>query len=267
MLRFSVFLFLAVLMPSTGNIQTCLRGAGHKPRPTRERYLKECTIYAKSACCSADITKELAHSPVVKIDTTFWNRCGNLSSVCEAYMKKIECFYRCSPYAVKWAHPKHAAAISSVPICKKFCDDWYEACESDQTCVSNWLTDWEIDEKGENHCKNECIPISEMYANGTDMCEKMWGDSLKVSHSSCLCLNMDETDPKAIMLIRGRVLGSSSSSSSSLTRSINEDDVERFCQFRLKKERELRNRIMAWQNTVVNIPVWCRLCSFILRGA
>lgn len=51
MLQFSVFLFLAVLMPSTGNIQTCLRGAGHKPRPTRERYLKECTIYAKCKYC------------------------------------------------------------------------------------------------------------------------------------------------------------------------------------------------------------------------
>ncbi|KAM3841759.1 riboflavin-binding protein-like [Vipera latastei] len=160
--------------------------------------------------------------------------------MCETYMKKIECFYRCSPYAALWAHPNRAAAISSVPICEGFCDDWYEACKSDLTCVSNWLTDWEIDDKGENHCNNDCIPISEMYASGTDMCEKIWGDSLKVSHSSCLCLDMDETDPEGITLILGKVFRSSSSSSSSSRSSSIEYDRERFCQFKLQMGRELQ---------------------------
>jgi len=209
-----------------------MEGAVYKPRPTQEKYLQECTLYAKSACCYADITEELAHSPVIKINTTFWNRCGNLSKMCETYMKKIECFYRCSPYAAHWAHPEYAAAISSVPICQMFCDNWYEACKKDLTCVSNWLTDWEIDEKGENHCKNECIPYSEMYANGTDICENMWGDSLKISDSSCLCLEMDEMDPKAIELIQDRSSSSSSSSSSN-------NDEERFCHLRMEKIREL----------------------------
>ncbi|XP_026563102.1 riboflavin-binding protein-like isoform X1 [Pseudonaja textilis] len=246
MLRFSVLLFLVVLMPSTGKRQGCLRGAGHKLRPTPEKYLQECTLYAESACCSAGITEELAHSPVIKVQTTFWNRCGNLSPACETYMKKIECFYRCSPYIVHWAHPTQAAAISSVPICQRFCDNWYEACKSDHTCVSNWLTDWEIDDKRENHCKNECIPISEMYASGTDMCEKMWGDSLKVTRSPGLCFEMDKMDQKIFNCLSDRYSSrrrfsssSSSSSSTSSSSSSSSNDVERFYPLRKPRRREL----------------------------
>ncbi|XP_070605048.1 riboflavin-binding protein-like [Erythrolamprus reginae] len=236
MLRFSVLLFLAVLMPSIGKRQTCLRGAGHKRRPTQEKYLQECTLYAKSACCYPDITEELAHSPVTKVQTTFWNRCGNLSPACETYMKKIECFYRCSPHVAYWARPKQGGAISSVPICQRFCDNWYEACKNDRTCVSNWLIDWEIDNKGENHCQRDCIPISEMYTSGTDMCEKMWGGSLKVNRRSpCLCLEMDEVDPKVIKFIQDRDSSSSSSSSSSN----NDDGDEKFCRLRMQSIREV----------------------------
>ncbi|KAJ6659556.1 hypothetical protein lerEdw1_018791 [Lerista edwardsae] len=77
-------------------------------------------------------------------------------------MKKMECFYRCSPHAAYWAHPNRKAAIKSVPVCKSFCDDWYEACKNDLTCVRNWLTDWEIDDKGENQCKHKCISYSKV---------------------------------------------------------------------------------------------------------
>ncbi|XP_034270883.1 riboflavin-binding protein-like [Pantherophis guttatus] len=249
MLRFSVLLFLAVLMSSTGQRQRCLRGAGHKPRPTQEKYLQECTLYAKSACCYPNITEQLADSPVVKINTTFWNRCGNLSPECEAYMKKIECFYRCSPYIAYWARPRQPAAISSVPICKRFCDNWYEACKSDHTCVSNSLTDWKIDEKGENHCKNDCIPISEMYASGTHMCEKMWGASLKVAYRSpCLCLEMDEMDPEVIKFIQYRSSSSSSSSSSS-----DNNDEERFCRLRMQMRRELEDKYKSLENNELPI--------------
>ncbi|XP_061488830.1 riboflavin-binding protein-like [Rhineura floridana] len=231
MLKFSVLLLFAISAVSISGKRHCLEGAGHKRRPTQEKYLQECTLYAKSSCCHAGITEELAHSPVITINTTYWNRCGNLSKLCESYMKKIECFYRCSPYAAHWAHHQYADAIVSVPMCQNFCNDWYEACKNDLTCVNNWLTDWEIDEKGENHCKNECIPYREMYANGTDICESMWGDSLKVSDSPCLCLQMDEMDNKAIKLMEERSSSSSSSSSS---------NEEQFCRLKMDKIKQLK---------------------------
>ncbi|EMP26962.1 Actin-binding protein IPP [Chelonia mydas] len=79
---------------------------------------------------------------------------------CEDYMKKIECFYRCSPHAAHWINPNYTAGIEFVPLCQNFCDDWYEACKNDSTCIRNWMTDWEWDENGVNHCKNECIPYN-----------------------------------------------------------------------------------------------------------
>ncbi|XP_033008145.1 riboflavin-binding protein-like [Lacerta agilis] len=232
MLRFSVPLFFAILAVSISGKRQCLEGAAHKLRPSQENNLHECTLYSKSSCCSEDITKELADSPVIKVNTTYWNRCGNNSKLCQSYMKKIECFYRCSPYTAHWAHPLYAAAIVSVPMCQNFCDDWYEACKNDFTCVSNWLTDWAIDEKGENHCKNACIPYHEMYGNGTDMCKSMWGDSLKVSDSPCLCLQMDEMDSKVVKLLEERASGNSSSSSRS--------DEEQFCRLKLDKIKKLK---------------------------
>ncbi|XP_044297630.1 riboflavin-binding protein-like [Varanus komodoensis] len=211
MLRFLMLLLFAILAVSINeNRQECLKGVGHKLRPTQEKDLKECFIYKESSCCYAEITEELAHSPVIKVNTTYWNRCGNLSNLCESYMKKMECFYRCSPHTARWAHSQYAGAIQSVPICQSFCDDWYEACKNDLTCVSNWLMDWKIDANGENHCKNECISYSEMYVNGTDMCEKMWGESLKVSNSPCLCLRLNEMDNAVIKLMEANSRNSSS---------------------------------------------------------
>nr|XP_056700763.1 riboflavin-binding protein-like [Euleptes europaea] len=215
MLKFSVILLFIVLAVSAKKSPRCLKGATHKPRATPEPDMQECTIYGKSSCCHANFTEELAQSPVIKVHNTYWNRCGNLSKSCESYMKKMECFYRCSPLAAHWAHRNYSAAIESVPICQQFCDGWYEACKNDLTCVSNWLTDWETDEKGENNCKNECIPYSQMYSNGTDMCESMWGNSLKVSESSCRCLNLNENDASFFKYMLRTTSSSISSSDSS----------------------------------------------------
>uniref|UniRef100_A0A8B9MCC9 Folate receptor-like domain-containing protein n=1 Tax=Accipiter nisus TaxID=211598 RepID=A0A8B9MCC9_9AVES len=161
MLRFVVTLF-AVITSSTCQKYGCLEGDTHKLKPSREPNMHECTLYSKSSCCYVDFTEQLAHSPVIKVNNSYWNRCGQLSKSCEDFTKKIECFYRCSPHAAHWIHPNDTAAIRSVPLCQSFCDDWYEACKDDSICVHNWLTDWEWDESGENHCKNKCIPYSEV---------------------------------------------------------------------------------------------------------
>ncbi|XP_020639011.3 riboflavin-binding protein isoform X1 [Pogona vitticeps] len=235
MLRFSMLLFFAVSATTISEKrQKCLEGAGHKYKPTPENYLQECTLYAKSSCCHANITEELIHSPIIKVNTTYWNRCGNISKLCESYMKKIECFYQCSPHAALWAHHQYPGAIESVPLCQHFCDDWFEACKDDLTCVNNWLTDWQIDEKGENHCKNECIPYRKMYANGTDICKRMWGHSFNVSDSTCLCLQMDEMDDKAIKLIEERFSSNSSSNSSGRS------EEDHYCLQKMEKRREMK---------------------------
>ncbi|XP_067996630.1 riboflavin-binding protein-like [Melanerpes formicivorus] len=230
MLRFVVTLF-AVITSSSCKKYGCLEGDTHKPKPSREPNMQECTLYSKSSCCYADFTGQLARSPVIKVNNSYWNRCGQLSKSCEDFTKKIECFYRCSPHAARWIHPNSTAAIQFVPLCQSFCDDWYEACKDDSICVRNWLTDWERDASGGNRCKNKCIPYSEMYANGTDMCQNMWGKSFKVSESSCLCLQMSEKDTVAIKYLRSASSEESSSSSSS---------EEHACQKKLSKFEKLQ---------------------------
>ncbi|NXN85127.1 RBP protein, partial [Bombycilla garrulus] len=235
MLRFVITL-LAVLTSSTCQKYGCLEGDTQKLKPSPEPSMQECTLYSKSSCCYADFTEQLAHSPVIKVSNSYWNRCGQLSKSCEDFTKKIECFYRCSPHAARWTHPNDTAAIRSVPLCQSFCDDWYEACKDDSICVRNWLTDWEWDEDGENHCKNKCIPYRETYTNGTDMCQSMWGKSFKVSKSSCLCLQMNKKDSIAIKYLLSESSEESSSSSSSSS------SEERACRKKLLKFEKLKKK-------------------------
>nr|XP_048718120.1 riboflavin-binding protein-like isoform X2 [Caretta caretta] len=226
MFKFAVVLFFAILATSTCKWDRCLEGGTHKHRPSPEPDIHECTLYFESSCCYANFTEQLAHSPVIQVSNSYWNRCGILSKSCEDYMKKIECFYRCSPHAAHWINPNNTAGIEFVPLCQNFCDDWYAACKNDSTCIRNWMTDWEWDENGVNHCKNECTPYNKVYANGTDMCQSMWGNSLKVSESYCLCLQMNEKDAVAIKYLTSKSSEESSSVGSS---------EERACRRKLQK--------------------------------
>ncbi|XP_063795570.1 riboflavin-binding protein-like [Pseudophryne corroboree] len=194
-------IILALIFLSAGSCElSCLHGTHHKGAPSPEPGMQECVLYSTSSCCHANFTEKITPSPIIKVDNYYWNRCGNLSKTCEDYMKKIECFYQCSPIAGHWVHPNISLAIQNVPLCQSFCDNWFEACRSDLTCVHNFLSDWTIDESG-NHCKNECIPYDKMYVNGTDLCESAWGTSFVVSHSSCRCLDMTQTDGNVVKFI------------------------------------------------------------------
>ncbi|NWI56268.1 RBP protein, partial [Calyptomena viridis] len=209
MLRFAVTLF-AVITSSACQQYGCLEGDTQKLKPSPEPNMHECALYSKSSCCYADFTEQLTHSPVIKVSNSYWNRCLFVAFLihhsCEDFTKKIECFYR------------------------------YEACKDDSICVRNWLKDWEWDESGENHCKNKCIPYSEMYANGTDMCQNMWGESFKVSVSSCLCLQMNKKDTIAIKYLLSESSEESSSSSSS------SNSEEHACQNKLLKFEKLKGK-------------------------
>ncbi|XP_068095656.1 riboflavin-binding protein-like [Hyperolius riggenbachi] len=191
---------LALLLGGFCLKKSCLHGTHHKAAPSPEHGMLECQLYSDSSCCHANFTKQISSSPVIKVDNFYWNRCGNLSKACENYMKKIECFYQCSPSAAHWVHPNMSVAIQHVPVCRDFCDSWFEACRSDLVCAHNLITDWTIDESG-NHCKNDCIPFEQMYVNGTDLCESAWGFSFRVSSCPCRCLDMTPTDKKVIKYI------------------------------------------------------------------
>ncbi|KAK6484406.1 riboflavin-binding protein-like [Huso huso] len=178
----------------------CLDGKDHRKYPSADPNMKECTIYSncdlnpvpQRPCCYGNFTEQLV-SPVLIVDNTHWDRCGKLSEKCEVFMKKIECFYQCSPHAAHWINPNYTVGILLAPLCLNFCDNWFEACKDDLTCARNWLTDFDWNYDG-NHCRNSCVPYSQMYKNGRDLCQSMWGQSFTVSESPCRCLRLDGRD-------------------------------------------------------------------------
>uniref|UniRef100_A0A7M4FL28 Riboflavin-binding protein-like n=1 Tax=Crocodylus porosus TaxID=8502 RepID=A0A7M4FL28_CROPO len=222
MSKFAAALFFAILATSTCKEFSCLEGDTHKEKPSSEPDMHECTLYSKSSCCNADFTVQLDRSPVVQVNNSYWNRCGNLSK------------------SFPWGRLSHIAHLSNSVICAahRSCPVLYEACKEDLTCVRNWLTDWEWDENGENHCKSDCSPYSEVFANGTELCQTLWGNSFKVSESSCLCLQMNEKDAVAIKYI----LSESSEESSSISSS-----EERACHKKLLDSEHLNGE--EWTET------------------
>ena len=87
-----------------------------------------------------------------------------------------------------------------VPVCSDFCDNWFDACKTDQICVENVLEDYNFTVHGENFCpaNKSCITYEAMYGNGKNLCEKMWGGSYKYTKANddySNCLLMDGSTP------------------------------------------------------------------------
>lgn len=54
-------------------------------------------------------------------------------------MEWEECFYGCDPWAAEYEDPDNAAYLKNLPVCSTMCNDWFEACKYDYTCVDNFL--------------------------------------------------------------------------------------------------------------------------------
>lgn len=173
----------------------CLPGGKHKESPSAEESMTACKAYKDDSCCTSDFTKQLAMSPITKIDNFSWTPCNKtLSPKCEAFLAMVECFYRCSHNAIFWKNPQYPSALLEAPICAGFCDDWFDACKDDLTCAKNWLTDFNST-TGINTCKQPCRNFSDYYTDGKDLCEGMWGKTFVYKETDCLQLNFTSPNP------------------------------------------------------------------------
>ncbi|KAG7279724.1 hypothetical protein CRUP_011656 [Coryphaenoides rupestris] len=84
------------------------------------------------ACCTAEDIQDISHTPAASNRNTPWDHCGALSSTCESFLKRVSCFYRCSPDAARWPHPRRHGHIQAVPLCHSFCRD----CASDRDVMA-----------------------------------------------------------------------------------------------------------------------------------
>ncbi|KAM9434122.1 LOW QUALITY PROTEIN: retbindin [Clarias gariepinus] len=181
--------------------EVCLQDGLHKSKPGPEPSLKECSLYKMNSCCSEQDIANLTAST----KGLLWDRCGSPSPVCKEVLKRVICFYLCSPDATYWPHPQ-GSSLRAVPLCHSFCRDWYEVCKSDLTCA-----DWSSDPRGLN-CTGSCMPYQQMYQHGRDLCESFWGDSfvavedeaVKVKGHCCRCLNLNDSDQEVIAALRAQ---------------------------------------------------------------
>jgi hypothetical protein len=89
--------------------------------------------------------------------------------------------------------------IQNVPVCASYCDDWFEACKNDLTCVEDWLADFDYALDGNNSCpvNSTCVTFEEMYGNAEGLCNRMWGQAFFYSTNTdnCTVMAFDNTMP------------------------------------------------------------------------
>ncbi|XP_057673712.1 retbindin [Corythoichthys intestinalis] len=203
------------LIAGIGSEGVCLQDGKHKTMPSPEPYLRECTLYADNSCCTQEDIQDIFHSPSASNRNEPWDKCGPLSPACEGFLKRVSCFYRCSPDAARWPHPYHHSYIQAVPLCHSFCRDWFDACRTDLTCARNWAAD----PRGQN-CTGSCVQYQQMYQHGRDLCESLWGNAFMTVEDAaeevldvggndsprngrtCGCLTLSPSDKDVIAALR-----------------------------------------------------------------
>lgn len=107
-----------------------------------------------------------------------------------------QCFYDCEPM-LDYFQVRDTPGILNVPVCASYCDDWFDACRNDLTCVENWLAT--VDRGVPNSCPPDspCITFEAMFQNGKGICDKMWKPAIIYSEDvdNCTVMQFDANMP------------------------------------------------------------------------
>ena len=61
-----------------------------------------------------------------------------MSPKCKQFMMWEEAYFSCDPYGSFYKN-------FNAPICSTFCNDYYDACKDDVSCVIDWFNGWNYD--------------------------------------------------------------------------------------------------------------------------
>ena len=182
--------------------RVCLKGKHHKPIPEPEADLGQCVSWETYSCCTNRTAKQISmdKSPLYKFN---YSHCGKMSQKCLSWFIKNHCFYECSPNLGPWLKPVQSSyrqeRFENLPLCKRDCDSWWDACKFDKTCTINWSKGGFVWSKDGNACPNhtECKEIQTLFGNATFFCENIYGphDYKVVSVEQCMLLNFTGENP------------------------------------------------------------------------
>ncbi|TPP66638.1 Folate receptor alpha [Fasciola gigantica] len=169
----------------------CPLGPHHKNEPSAEPGLVDiCHEWAERSCCTADTLKKSQTGLIYNFDHSHCNR--TMSEKCEAMFLRDLCFYQCSPNLGPWIIRSERKVgterMYAAPLCMSDCNEWWEACRHEQTCVENWSYefDWST---GRNTCPQgrDCLSFEQVYGNASQFCHAVWdGSWAATSSSKCL---------------------------------------------------------------------------------
>ncbi|KAM4678265.1 retbindin [Discoglossus pictus] len=159
--------------PSHGSQDSC--PFGKKQSSSREPEVRQCQQYSAKSCCSLGRTFLQSGRPFP------WDVCGPMSARCEDYVRRVQCMYLCSIQISEWRHRGSATGIRELPLCQRYCDQWYGACKDDLICTGI--------AKGDKNCTMGCATYEEAFGSGRQLCEKIWGRSFIAVPKHCTCIN------------------------------------------------------------------------------
>ena len=121
------------------------------------------------------------------------NFCGQVSSKCHKFFIEEACFYECDKNMGKWRKHDDCSdkkpndngwEIANMPIKASYCDAWYEACKEDPICPGPTKSYFDMATcnaklKADNNTAKHCKKYKDVYKNGKEICEVMWGGSFK----------------------------------------------------------------------------------------
>ncbi|XP_069748306.1 folate receptor gamma-like [Narcine bancroftii] len=182
MLELLVLVFPLTLAAEKDILNICMDAKHHKTQPGYEGDLyKQCAPWKESACCTANVSTE-AHKEQSNLYNFDWNHCGTMSEKCKRHFIQDTCLYECSPNLGPWIQQVDQSwrkeRILHVPICKTDCVDWWNDCQNDITCKSNWHYGWDWS-SGINTCpeNSKCRTFAKVFPTPKDLCEKLWSNS------------------------------------------------------------------------------------------
>ncbi|KAF1744574.1 hypothetical protein MXB_1951 [Myxobolus squamalis] len=164
----------------------CIDSIHHKLYPTPEKTsdLGMCSDWAEQSCCSKEIAQNISNSNEEYFSNVPFNQCPeikNLSRNCNTRNHFIDdlCLYHCGsmfdPWIVSVGTGKiRTQRIKNIPLCKKDCDEWFDACKDDFTCSLTWYPSTFNKVNGESMCKSACKTFKEYHENAQKFCETIF---------------------------------------------------------------------------------------------
>ena len=181
-----VFTTTVTSVASNGQLH-CITHPHVKDHPSPESSIAKaaCGRYSALSCCTSITVAHVDQANATDLENS-WPICRDVSDNCSRYLRANNCFYSCDPYLGPW-NVSFIGHLYRLPVCASYCDEWFEACKSDSTCSSDWLSSTI---GGQKNCNGSqaCRTFAETFTNGKNMCNSIWSDQYAYDQDNNNCI-------------------------------------------------------------------------------